>query len=47
MLTHDDASTALYNAATVHIGVDNFTHTEADRTTNDGLHHGACRIQPT
>ncbi|CAM4527780.1 bifunctional DNA primase/polymerase [Nocardia ninae] len=44
LLTHHDAYTALYNATTIHIGTDQFTQTEAERTISDGLDHGASHI---
>ncbi|MEU7764994.1 bifunctional DNA primase/polymerase [Nocardia sp. NPDC049190] len=44
ILSSHDAYSALYNAANIHIGIDELTHTEADRTIRDGLDHGARRI---
>lgn len=43
LLERRDAYHALYQSAICHIGVDDFTHAEADRTISDGLDFGAAR----
>jgi hypothetical protein len=45
-LDADDARAVLMAAATVHIGADGFTATEADKTITSGLRKGAARPRP-
>ncbi|MBF6324780.1 bifunctional DNA primase/polymerase [Nocardia cyriacigeorgica] len=47
LLDHDHAYTALADAASIHVGVDAFTHTEAHRTITDGLSWAAARATST
>ncbi|MFF3228889.1 bifunctional DNA primase/polymerase [Nocardia suismassiliense] len=47
LLDYAHADTALLDAATVHIGVDDFTAEEARRTITDGLTYAAHQSPPT
>lgn len=44
ILARHDAQAALYDAAATHIGIERFTHAEAERTITDGLDYAAQRI---
>lgn len=46
LLARHDAQTALLDAAATHIGIDRFTHSEAERTIVDGLDYAAQRTAP-
>ncbi|MCU1645442.1 MAG: uncharacterized protein JWN03_5717 [Nocardia sp.] len=43
ILARRDAQAALYDAAATHIGIERFTHAEAERTIGDGLDYAAQR----
>ncbi|WP_433206747.1 bifunctional DNA primase/polymerase [Nocardia sp. CA-107356] len=42
ILDYSTAYAVLYDAASTHIGIDDFTDTEAARTITDGLNHGSA-----